>query len=359
LYEPVAHVTLNTVNEQRMVQISKFLSLVLRHKPEVAGLTLGDAGWVRVDDLLKGCAAAGLPISRADLEELVARNSKQRFAFDPAGETIRANQGHSVTVDLDLPASEPPAVLYHGTSERAAAVIDQQGLSRMARHHVHLTADPGQARVVGARHGKPVVYRVDAGAMSAAGHVFYRSANGVWLVESVPPPFLSLWDDKSRLEKRMPSGPERVQAALREAGIEADVLRLSDSTRTAPEAAAAVGCDVGAIAKSLLFMADGEPLLVICGGDRRVDTAKVAALVGAGSVKMSTVDDVRRLTGYAIGGVPPLGHATHLKTLMDNRLLRWPVIYAAAGAHDALFPVDPTLLSEKSGALLADVTGET
>jgi prolyl-tRNA editing enzyme YbaK/EbsC (Cys-tRNA(Pro) deacylase) len=156
----------------------------------------------------------------------------------------------------------------------------------------------------------------------------------------------------------MASGPERLQGALREAGIDSQVVRLSDSTRTAPEAAAAVGCDVGAIAKSLLFMADGEPLLVICGGDRRVDTAKVAALVGAGTVKMSPVDDVRRLTGYAIGGVPPLGHTTPLKTLMDSRLLRWPLVYAAAGAHDALFPIDPVLLSEKSGAMLAEVTSE-
>jgi prolyl-tRNA editing enzyme YbaK/EbsC (Cys-tRNA(Pro) deacylase) len=156
----------------------------------------------------------------------------------------------------------------------------------------------------------------------------------------------------------MASGPERLQEALREAGINAQVVRLSDSTRTAPEAAAAVGCDVGAIAKSLLFMADGEPLLVICGGDRRVDTAKVAALVGAGTVKMSPVDDVRRLTGYAIGGVPPLGHTTPLKTLMDSRLLRWPLVYAAAGAHDAHFPIDPVLRSEKSGAMLAEVTSE-
>ena len=156
----------------------------------------------------------------------------------------------------------------------------------------------------------------------------------------------------------MASGPERLQEALHEMGIDSEVVRLSDSTRTAPEAAAAVGCDLGAIAKSLLFMADGEPLLVICGGDRRVDTAKVAALVGASTVKMSSVEDVRRLTGYAIGGVPPLGHATPLKKLMDNRLLRWPLVYAAAGAHDALFPIDPLLLSEKSGALLADVTTE-
>lgn len=156
----------------------------------------------------------------------------------------------------------------------------------------------------------------------------------------------------------MASGPERLQAALHEQGIDVQVLRLSESTKTAPEAAAAVGCDVAAIAKSLLFMADGEPLLVICGGDKRADTAKIAALVGASSVKMSSADDVRKYTGYAIGGVPPVGHVTDLKKLMDERLLKWPTIYAAAGAHDALFPIAPDLLAEKSGATLADVTAE-
>jgi prolyl-tRNA editing enzyme YbaK/EbsC (Cys-tRNA(Pro) deacylase) len=153
----------------------------------------------------------------------------------------------------------------------------------------------------------------------------------------------------------MPSGPERVQAALHEQGIDVQVVRLADSTRTAPEAAAAVGCEVGAIAKSLLFMADGEPLLVICGGDRRVDQAKVGALAGASRVKMASAEEVRQFTGYAIGGVPPVGHVTPLKKLMDERLLACPLIYAAAGAHDALFPIEPQVLADKSGATLADV----
>ncbi len=107
----------------------------------------------------------------------------------------------------------------------------------------------------------------------------------------------------------MASGPERVQAALHEVGIDVNVIRLSESTRTATEAAQAMGCDVGAIAKSLLFLADGEPLLVICGGDKRVDTSRVAELVGAKSLKMAPAEEVKRITGYAIGGVPPLGHA--------------------------------------------------
>jgi prolyl-tRNA editing enzyme YbaK/EbsC (Cys-tRNA(Pro) deacylase) len=150
-----------------------------------------------------------------------------------------------------------------------------------------------------------------------------------------------------------------LQEALLAQGIDAQVVRLAGSTRTAPEAAAAVGCDVGAIAKSLLFMADGEPLLVICGGDRRVDPAKVSALAGAGSVKMASAEEVRLHTGFAIGGVPPIGHVTPIRKLMDERMLRWPVIYAAAGAHDALFPIEPGLLAEKSGATVGDVVEST
>jgi Cys-tRNA(Pro) deacylase len=153
----------------------------------------------------------------------------------------------------------------------------------------------------------------------------------------------------------MPSGPERVQMALDAAGIETEVVRLPDSTRTAPDAARAVGCEVGAIVKSLLFLADNEPVLVMCAGDRKVDTARVAEHLGAKQVAMAPVDDVRRITGYAIGGVPPLGHATKVRTLMDESLLRWPLVYAAAGAHDALFPSDPRKLLDATGAELLEV----
>ena len=153
----------------------------------------------------------------------------------------------------------------------------------------------------------------------------------------------------------MASGPERVQQALDACGLESRVVRLPNSTRTASEAAQAVGCEVGAIAKSLLFKADGEPLLVICAGDRRVNTVAVANIVGAVDVRIASADDVRAVTGYAIGGVPPIGHASSIRTLMDTSLLRWPVIYAAAGAHDALFPADPNRLLEVSGATPADI----
>lgn len=153
----------------------------------------------------------------------------------------------------------------------------------------------------------------------------------------------------------MASGPERVQEALDALGLEVTVVRLPDSTRTAPEAARAVGCDVGAIAKSLLFVADGEPVLVICAGDRRVDTERLAGVLGAEHVGMAPAAEVRRVTGYAIGGVPPVGHAVRVRALFDGSLLRWPLIYAAAGAHDALFSVDPRRLLEVSGAEVADV----
>lgn len=178
------------MDEKELVRTSKFLSLVLRHRPELAGLTLGQAGWVRVDDLLAGCARKGMPITRAELEEVVEGNNKKRFAFDESGELIRASQGHSVEVDLELEAHEPPDVLYHGTAESVGDIIRREGLKKMRRHHVHLSADIDTARNVGTRHGKPLVFRVDAKAMRAAGFVFYRSANGVWLVDEVPPQYL-------------------------------------------------------------------------------------------------------------------------------------------------------------------------
>ena len=181
-----------TLNDEHLIWISKTLSYYLRHRPDELGLSLGPGGWVAVDELLAALARKGKAISRAELEEVVARNTKRRFAFDAAGERIRASQGHSVDVDLELEPVEPPAVLYHGTGQRTAAAIVREGLRKMRRHHVHLSAEPETARAVGARHGRPVVFIVDAAAMHAAGHQFYRSANGVWLVDEVPAAFLSV-----------------------------------------------------------------------------------------------------------------------------------------------------------------------
>jgi putative RNA 2'-phosphotransferase len=170
-----------------VVKVSKFLSRHLRHEPGRLGLELEPGGWVVVDELLAACAARGVALSRAELDEVVARNDKSRFAFDAAGTRIRASQGHSVPVDLGLMPVAPPSRLFHGTGEGRVDAILRDGLRPMGRHHVHLSSDEGTARRVGARHGRPVVLEVDAGDLAAAGHVFLRSDNGVWLTDAVPP----------------------------------------------------------------------------------------------------------------------------------------------------------------------------
>jgi putative RNA 2'-phosphotransferase len=178
------------LDEKRLVKISKYLSKHLRHQPERLGLTLEPGGWVLVDDLLAAVAQHRFPITRAELEEVVAHNDKQRFAFDAERKRLRASQGHSVEIDLQLEVVTPPDLLYHGTGHGAADAILCEGLHKMARHHVHLSGDVETARRVGMRHGRPVVFAVDTAAMSRDGFVFYRSANGVWLVDHVPPVYL-------------------------------------------------------------------------------------------------------------------------------------------------------------------------
>lgn len=178
------------MDDKRRVRISKFISLVLRHEPEKANLTLEPGGWVLIEDLLAGAAQAGLHFSHEELSLVVNACDKQRFAIDESGTKIRANQGHSTEVELQFEAADPPAELFHGTVERNLAAILRDGLLKMARHHVHLSADTITATKVGSRHGKPVILVIDAAKMQADGHVFYRSANGVWLVEHVPPQYL-------------------------------------------------------------------------------------------------------------------------------------------------------------------------
>jgi putative RNA 2'-phosphotransferase len=178
------------VDPKQQIRVSKFLSRHLRHAPEDLGLTLQPGGWVGIEELLASCARAGVAVTRPELETVVRESDKQRFAFDESGTLIRANQGHSVEVDLQLEEAEPPAVLFHGTGMGTVEPIERDGLRKMNRHHVHLSADVPTARKVGARHGRPVVFAVDAAALRAAGATFYRSANGVWLVDEVPPRFL-------------------------------------------------------------------------------------------------------------------------------------------------------------------------
>lgn len=178
------------MDDKRRIRISKFMSLVLRHEPEKANLTLEPGGWVLIDDLLSGSAAAGFRFTRDELVVVVRDCEKQRFAIDDTNTKIRANQGHSTEVDLHLQLAEPPGHLFHGTADRNLEVILRDGLLKMARHHVHLSIDAETAKKVGSRHGKPVILVVDAAQMRADGHEFYCSANSVWLVEHVPPQYL-------------------------------------------------------------------------------------------------------------------------------------------------------------------------
>lgn len=170
---------------------SKFLSLVLRHEPEKIGLVLDAQGWANVNELLQKLAAHGQTLDHAGLQHIVATCNKQRFALGDDGQRIRANQGHSVTVDLGLVPVEPPQWLYHGTVPRFVGSIREQGLRAGERQHVHLSLDRETAHQVGARRGAPVILSVHAGRMHAEGHVFYRSANGVWLTDHVPPKYIA------------------------------------------------------------------------------------------------------------------------------------------------------------------------
>jgi uncharacterized protein (TIGR02452 family) len=191
---------------------STFLSLVLRHEPARIGIELDAAGWTDIAALLEALRAHGVDLTRAQLDELVASSDKQRFAISDDGRRIRANQGHSVQVELALPAAVPPAVLYHGTIDANLPGIRARGLVKGERHHVHLSADLETAKKVGGRRGAPVVLAVKAGEMGAAGHTFFCSANGVWLVDHVPPAFLEL-DDTVAHTDLVPRGGGSVSRA--------------------------------------------------------------------------------------------------------------------------------------------------
>ena len=173
---------------------SKFLSLVLRHQPEVAGISVDEAGWVAVEELLEGCRRAGQAISRRSSRRSSAP-ATQRFALSPDGTRIRANQGHSVEVDLGYEPATPPDVLYHGTAEKYLDSIRREGLVKGGRHHVHLSERVETATAVGQRHGKVVVLEVRAGAMHREGFLFYRTPKGVWLTDQVSPEYLTFASD--------------------------------------------------------------------------------------------------------------------------------------------------------------------
>ena len=176
---------------QDRIKLSKFLSYVLRHRPDEIGIQLDCQGWVDVDDLVQQANTYGYALTRPLIAEIVATNNKQRFSFSPDGQKIRANQGHSISIDLGLVPQTPPAVLYHGTAVQFLDSILTTGLNPGNRHHVHLSRDAGTALKVGLRNGKPVILQVAAQQMQADGHRFFCANNGVWLTDWVAPLYLT------------------------------------------------------------------------------------------------------------------------------------------------------------------------
>ena len=168
---------------------SRYISLILRHQPEVIGITLDEHGWADVNALIEGVNRTH-PLNREILEEIVRTDEKQRYSFNEDHTLIRANQGHSIPVDVELKVCEPPEILYHGTGEKYVSSILKEGLIPKSRLYVHLSKDEATAKQVGSRHGKPAVFAVEAGEMHRQGHVFFLSENGVWLVKHVPASYL-------------------------------------------------------------------------------------------------------------------------------------------------------------------------
>ena len=172
-------------------KIGRYISYLLRHHPEEAGLTLDEHGWAEVSALIEAVAKTNPGFTRETLDEIVATNNKQRYSYSEDKTLIRANQGHSIPVDVELPEAVPPEFLWHGTGDKFVESINKTGLISKSRLYVHLSKDIETAVQVGSRHGKPFVYRVKTGEMSRDGYIFYLSVNGVWLTKEVPPKYLS------------------------------------------------------------------------------------------------------------------------------------------------------------------------
>lgn len=180
----------HSMDQSFQKRTSRFLSLVLRHQPDKIGIELDESGWVEIEILLNALNRNGHELSRSQLRMIVDQNDKQRFAFSKDGLRIRANQGHSVEIELRHPAAEPPEFLLHGTPEKSVESIRESGLEKAKRHDVHLHEDLSVAKDVGTRRGKPVILRIRSGEMQRAGHTFYLTPNNVWLVDSVPAEFI-------------------------------------------------------------------------------------------------------------------------------------------------------------------------
>jgi len=172
-------------------QLSRFLSLVLRHNPASIGLQLDENGWAKMADLIDCMNRHGKRVDHAMILRIVETSDKKRFRLSDDGMSIRANQGHSIEIDLKLEEKLPPQWLYHGTAVKSMPAIVREGLSKQSRQHVHLSVDRETAKKVGARHGKPVVLEVAAQLMAQHGYRFYQAENGIWLTEHVPPDYLN------------------------------------------------------------------------------------------------------------------------------------------------------------------------
>ena len=178
-------------SDRRMRNTSKFISLILRHNPQVIGISLDEHGWADVQDLIEGInRSEGHFLDMDTLKEIVRTDEKQRYSFNEGHTLIRANQGHSIPVDVELEEKTPPDILWHGTGQKYVSSIDVQGLIPKSRLYVHLSSDMETARKVGSRHGRPVIYQVECRKMTEDGYRFFLSANHVWLTKEVPAEYL-------------------------------------------------------------------------------------------------------------------------------------------------------------------------
>ena len=348
------------------VQISKFLSLVLRHDPGRVGIALDDAGWVDVAALLAATAAHGVSISRDELSAIVASSDKQRFAFSPDGQRIRANQGHSIEVDLQLPPAQPPATLFHGTVEPALASIRTEGLVRGKRQHVHLSNDVETATKVGARCGKPVILTIRAGDMAAAGHVFRCSANGVWLVEQVPAEFIGFpggddpgVDPVAPGARRSPIEPERRgkgSGQLRRIAIAEQTLAAIEAGRYVNARNQIVGLQaaIDAATSGTVLHELGEPLRaparldacdVAVTGESTIEALiRIAARPG-GHLACLNFASARHPGGGFLGGAQAQEESLARSSALYPCLLRQPSHYARNRSHHAAYDLDLAVFS--------------
>lgn len=183
------------MTEEKKKRIGKFISLVLRHSPETIGLNLDDNGWAEVSELIEKSKTRKMFFTKDELQEIVKTNDKQRYSYNENKTKIRANQGHSINIDLELKPLSPPDVLYHGTATRFVESILEKGIVKGSRQHVHLSKEIDTATKVGSRHGKPAIFLVDAVAMAKDGYQFFQSDNGVWLTDFVPQDYITLAEE--------------------------------------------------------------------------------------------------------------------------------------------------------------------